>query len=214
MKQLLMLSILLLAGLSISCDPEFKEPLPQKRVALNNEISGVWLRETNNDQQLLLIFKRDETWYDIVYICDINSKSSVDGINPLIFEGYLSEVNGDNYLCFRLREKDLAYAGSKEQAFLMVKILISDHTLKIRRLSNEKLSALIDQGLLEGNITRDPLKKENVFVTSKAEKVEKIFKDYELCDDSTNGTLLFEKGEISGIRDLFGLVGFNNNKTE
>jgi len=191
-----------------SCYPQFENGLPVGRhLRIDKEITGSWFRSTENDKQQLLIYSRQDDWVDIIYIYDIESKTSRDGVNVLIFEGYTSVISKDKFLCFRLRKKDVRKtrndAGSQEFSFLIVNYNVSDKgDLIIKSFSVEKAKQLVKQGKLKGEIfERDPAEGRffpSVIITSSSEKLAAVLSEEgveQFIEEGPYGLMTFSRSK-------------------
>ena len=187
----LMLSLLLLISLA-SCYPEFKNPIPPPpELKVDHDILGTWIRTTKSgSKEQISIFQRSSGWIDIVYIYNIDSKVSMDGITVLIFEGYSTYINKQRFLCLRFREKDFNWAHQKdhrrsdkevgERPFAEDWIIVNYETpisdeLIIRLFSIQKAKELIKEGNLKGEIVKEDVSKgqpfDKVIITSSSDEL-------------------------------------------
>jgi hypothetical protein len=170
-----MLSLLLLIFLA-SCYPQFKNPIPPPpEQKADHQILGTWVgtNESGSKEQLS-IFQRSSGWIDVVYINDIDSRESKDGINVVVFEGYSTFVNKQKFLCLRFREKD--WEGRDREAedfyFLIVNYdTPSDDELIIKLLSLQKVKELIKEGKLKGEVVKRGRYSDKVTVTSSSDEL-------------------------------------------
>ena len=174
----LILSLLLLIYLA-SCGPVFEHPIPPPpELKADHQIMGTWVRTfkvkegQHESKEQLSIFQRSSGWIDVVYIYDIESEGSADGINLLVFEGYSTSVNKQKFLCLRFREKDFNWAHQKDynssdkevegQPFITYWIIVNYETpingdLIIKRFSTQKVEELIEEGKLKGEVVKEEL---------------------------------------------------------
>ena len=191
--------------LSCSCAPRFKHPLPApENLKPDRTVSGLWFRKTQNDRQQLSVFPRKDGWVDIVYIYDIESRTSADGINVLVFEGYTTSAAERKFMCFRLREKDLhalKQDWEDQRAFLIVNYSVSKSgDLTIRHLSTERVADLVNDGRLKGDVAEDEITdgafNEGVVVLSSSEELLDVVRREgpdTLLGDSVSDTMVFHR---------------------
>ena len=158
-----------------SCTPEFRNPLPApKNLMPDEEILGTWYSTpTAEDEAQVSVLPRKSGWIDVVWIYDINSHTSTDGINMLVFEGYTTSVKQHKFLCLRLRKKDLH--GDKEQhdnmGYLVVHYEITQEGILLTSpLSKKSVKRLIQAGELKGTI-RKQKHTEVITVTSSSKEL-------------------------------------------
>ena len=200
--------LILMTVVFSSCAPRFKHPLPApENLKPDHTISGQWFRKTQNDRQQLSVFPRKDGWIDIVYIYDIESKTSEDGINVLIFEGYTTSVAERKFLCFRLRKKELLTLnkdGEDWRGFLIVNYNVSKAgDLVVRHLSSDKLADLIKDGRLKGEIAENEISKDGyndgVAVWSSSEELLNVMCQEgpdALLGNSKSDTIVFHRTKI------------------
>lgn len=171
----LILSLLLLISLT-SCCPVFKNPIPPPpELKADHQILGTWVRTFKGGQheskEQLSIFQRSSGWIDVVYIYDIDSEGSADGINLLVFEGYSTSVNKQQFLCLRFRKKDFNWRLQEKDYSLSDKEIVeapfaaywiivnyeisSNDELIIKRFSTQKVEELIEEGKLKGEVVKE-----------------------------------------------------------
>jgi len=197
----ILLGCVLLAG---ACLPEFRNGLPRDPgVQTYDRLAGSWYCVTENDRQELSIYPRKSGWVDIVYVYDIESSTSRDGINVLVFEGYSVTLGEDRLMCFRLRKKDFgktkADSDPKQFSFLMARYSMPDEEeLIIENFSVEKVKRLVDEGKLEGEVfERAPAEGRffpGVVVTSPSEKLGTVISEQgveEFIGDGPYGRMTF-----------------------
>jgi hypothetical protein len=150
-----------------ACVPEFKNPLPAESLTPDERILGVWhSSEGGEHEEQLSIFPRRSGWIDVVWIYDINSDTSVSGINMLVFEGYAADVEQHKFLCLRQRQKDLGEALGSDAGYLIVHYEITKAgVLFTKPLSKECVKKLIKAGILKGRV-RKHAHGETITVTS------------------------------------------------
>lgn len=190
----LMLSLVLFVALG-SCCPIFKNPIPPPpELKADHQILGTWVRTAKVGQyeskEQLSIFQRSSGWIDVVYIYDIDSEGSEDGINLLVFEGYTTSVNKQKFLCLHFREKDFNWAHQKDysrsdkefggQPFIVYWIIVNYETpsndeLIIKHFSIPKVEELIKKGKLKRELVKDDILKgqplDKVLVTSSSDEL-------------------------------------------
>jgi len=176
----LYLILLLLLFISLaSCYPTFKHPIPPPpELKADRQILGTWVRTTKSGSkvQLSIFQRRSSGWVDVVYIYDIDSKVSRDGINVLIFEGYSTFVNKQQFLCLRLRKKDYSYRfqekdyshiDTKEVGEFSFYIINYDTPSKdeliIKHFSTQNVEKLIKEGKLKGEVVKEDVFKGQPF---------------------------------------------------
>jgi len=148
----------------------FKNPIPPPaELKADPQILGTWVRTFKADQheykEQLSIFPRSSGWIDVVYIYDIESEGSADGINLLVFEGYSASVNKQRFLCLRFREKDFNWAHQKDysrggEPFLGYWIIVNyeapnNDELVVKRFSTQRVGELIEKGKLKGEVVKE-----------------------------------------------------------
>jgi hypothetical protein len=173
--------------LAVSCQPEFVNPLPlPAEPKVDIQITGFWWRTTEGDDQQLLVYPRKDGWVDIIYVYDINSKLSADGVSVLIFEGYTTSLGDQKYMCFRLRKKDIGVqtrgAAPEKLNFLMVNYKLSNNgDLVVNTFSSEEVKKLINQDKLSGQIFERDLANgqldTSVVVTSSSTELAKVLSE-------------------------------------
>jgi len=165
----LILSLLLLIFLA-SCYPVFKNPIPPPpKLKADHQILGTWVRTTKSgSKEQLSIFqrKRSSGWIDVVYIYEIDSKTSGDGITVLVLEGYRTSVNRQQLLCLRFRAKEYNFYRAMDNnhsdqevaefPFLIVNYqTTSSGELIVKPFSTLKVEELIKDGKLKGEIVKE-----------------------------------------------------------
>ncbi|MHC4121113.1 MAG: hypothetical protein ACYSWO_26805 [Planctomycetota bacterium] len=152
------LSLLLLICLT-SCYPEFKNPIPPPpELRADSQILGTWITTTESDsKEQLSIFQRSSGWIDVVYINDIDSKESKDGINVVVFEGYNTSVDKQKFLCLRLRKRDFSESDRQAEEFHFY--IVNYETQKnakliMKHFSIKKVKELIEKGKLKGDVVK------------------------------------------------------------
>jgi hypothetical protein len=210
------LSLFLLVSLA-SCYPEFKNPIPPPpELKADHQILGTWVITTKSgSKQQLSIFQRGSGWIDVVYIYDIHSDVSMDGINVLIFEGYSTSVNKEKFLCLRFRKKDFSwrlqekdYSRSDKEVgefpFLIVNYETpSNDELIIKHFSTQKVEELIKKGKLKGEVV-----KEDIFKGQPFDKVTVSSSSDELVDVISKegaGAFIWQDANDT-FRDMYILV--------
>ena len=207
-KLIFLLSLSFSTVIITSCYPEFMHPIPPpKQLNPDSKILGLWFRTTENDKQQLSIFPRKNGWVDIVYVYDINSKTSEDGINILVFEGYTTFVEEKKFLCFRPRSKDYnkLYNKVREKfSFIIVNYYVSDEgNLIVKHLSTDKIINLVNNGQLKGQVyKKNPNEgrfNDSVKVESSSDDLLKVICKKGTCaflDESEQDTMLFSRDQI------------------
>jgi hypothetical protein len=145
-----------------SCYPEFRNPIPPpSELKADNKLTGTWKRTTESGtREHLCVFERQSGWLDVVYIYDINSKYSSDGINVLIFEGYNTNVNENKFLCLRYRQKDHPDQNVYDinyTYFVANYKTTKNGILIIRPFWSEAVQTLVEKGKLAGEIKKADL---------------------------------------------------------
>jgi hypothetical protein len=194
----LILPLLLLICLA-SCCPVFQNPIPPpSELKADHQILGTWVRTFKGGQheskEQLSIFQRSSGWIDVVYIYDIESEVSADGINLLVFEGYSTSVNKQQFLCLRFRKKDFNWRLQEKDCSLSDKEIVgapfaeywiivnyeisSNDELIIKRFSTLQVEELIKKGKLKGEIVKEDVSKRTLFenATFKGQRFEDILK--------------------------------------
>ncbi len=175
----------------VGCVPEFKNPLPAESLTRDKGILGVWHsgKGTKREEQLS-IFSRKTGWIDVVWVYDINSDSSVDGMNMLVFEGYAASVKEHKLLCLRQRQKDLGKNSGSDPGYLIIHYEITNEgALFTQPFSSAAVKKLIKAGVLKGTIRKHE-HGEAIAVTSSSSElanviVQKGMKHF-LDEDDTN----------------------------
>jgi len=203
---------LILAGMvmiySISCLPTFSNPLPiPQDIKPDSMILGTWIStDKSKDGSQVSFFARKSGWIDIVYIYDINSTSSIDGINFMTFEGYTVNVNKDKYLCFRLREKDIKHgnqAVSKFTYFLTNYHISNNNIITINLFSQNSIKMLIENQKLKGEIKKGKFTEQVIVTASSEELISAIAQEGLEAFISIDETLKFRKlGKLEETRKL------------
>jgi hypothetical protein len=142
-----------------SCYPEFKNPIPPPpELRADSQILGTWITTTESDsKEQLSIFQRSSGWIDVVYINDIDSKESKDGINVVVFEGYNTSVDKQKFLCLRLRKRDFSESDRQAEEFHFY--IVNYETQKnakliMKHFSIKKVKELIEKGKLKGDVVK------------------------------------------------------------
>jgi hypothetical protein len=178
---------LLVCLLLASCLPGFKNPIPPPlELKADPQILGTWVSATSEgSKQQLSIFERSSGWIDVVFIYQIDSRLSTDGISVLILEGYSTSIDEQQFLCLRGRAKDHTHDGKEtvEQGFW----IFSYETPKkdgliVMPFVIPRIEELIKKGKLKGQITPADLLHGRPFDTvvvtsSSAELVEALTKE-------------------------------------
>jgi len=182
------LTLLLLLVSLVSCCPAFKNPLPlPPEPKADNTILGTWVRAFKPDEQgsreQLSIFARSSGWIDVVFIYDIDTQTSADGVSVLTFEGYSTSVNDQRFLCLRLRAKDLGWLRREDRPnrgdqqatespfFIFNYQTPSSDKLTITFFSTLKVGELIKKGKLKGEADRKGMLKGILFNGKSLEEV-------------------------------------------
>jgi len=155
----------------MGCLPGFENPLPSDDLTVDKAILGVWHLEGSRDEQQLNIFPRKSGWVDVAWIYDINSDSSTDGINVIVFEGYVVEIERQRLICLRQRQKDFDEDLSDVCNWFIYHYEITDEgILRTKPLSKAAMKRLIEDGTLKGTIKKH-LTGEDVTVTSSSREL-------------------------------------------
>ena len=172
----LILSLLILISVA-SCYPEFKNPIPPpSELRADHQILGTWIRKTESDsKEQLSIFQRSSGWIDVVYINDIDSKESQNGINVGIFEGYSTFVNEHKFLCLRFRKRDFGETDREAQDFHFYIVNYENpgkNELVIKHFSLQKVKELIEEDKLKGKVVKQQGRYiDKVIVTSSSDEL-------------------------------------------
>jgi hypothetical protein len=185
-----------------SCYPEFKNPIaPPSELKADNHILGTWIRTTDSgSKEQLSMFQRSSGWIDVVYINDIDSKESQNGINVGIFEGYSTFLNKQKFLCLRLRKRDFneREREAAEFHFYIVNYEIPNHNeLTIKFFSLQKVKELIKKGKLKGEVVEQGLIDKVTVTSSSDELTEVISKEGvgAFIEQDKDDILVFSRGK-------------------
>jgi len=169
-----------------ACCPTFKNPIPPpSKLKADHKILGTWVRtfkvEQHEYKEQVSIFHRRNGRIDVVWIYDIDREPSADGINVLIFEGYCTSVNKQQFLCLRFRKKDHTYIDKEvgEFPFYIVNYETpSNDELIIKHFSTQKVEELIKEGKLKGEVVKEDVFKgqslDKVTVTSSSDELVEV----------------------------------------
>ncbi len=209
LSSLYLILLLLLFICLASCYPEFKNPIPPPpELKADRQTLGTWIRTTKSgSKEQLSIFQRSNSgWVDVVYIYDIDSERTADGINLLVLEGYSTFVNKQRFLCLRGRKKDYSHSDKEvgESHFLIVNYETpSNDELIIKLFSTQKAEELIKEGKLKGEVVKEDFSKgqpfDKVTVTSSSDELVEVI--------STEGAEAFIWQDANVVlRDMYILV--------
>jgi hypothetical protein len=177
MKRCKGLGVLLVCLLTLSagCIPEFSNPLPGSEA--DSRLLGAWSgREENGSRNELLFFSRPLDWMDVLFLTDVGSESSSNGLDSAVYEGYATSVKNEKFLCLRLRGKDVADKRDRptELNYMIVHYrVVSNDCLEVRMLSEDKFADLVNTGLLAGVVGTN-LSSGGVTITASGETLKSV----------------------------------------
>ncbi len=174
MKRLARGLLLIPVLLTLSCVPEFENPLPRDEGAgPDTQLLGRWSAKGDGEEDEALFYARRDGWYDILFVNKINSSSQTNGLDFSVYEGFSAAVGDDRFLCIRGRRKD--FADRREQPdsyrFLLAHYRVeSNDTLRVNFFSNANVEEMVRSGALAGQIKTNQFTDE-VIVTAAGEAV-------------------------------------------
>jgi len=158
-----------------ACVVEFRHPLPPPDpFRPDPKLLGAWTPVEDVDERIQFE-ARESGWMDVVYLTHLGD---AEGLSVETFEAYSASVGKERFLCLRPRPTGRAALQTRQNAgdYLLAHYRIRGRRMSLTLLSQPKLEALVEAGVLDG-VVHDDADVVSVTVHTPSEQLAAIIAD-------------------------------------